>query len=47
MAGAFGYGTDTHEVSREMAELDLAPAVRQALGPIDALCQSFYLGRII
>ncbi len=30
MAGAFGYGVDTHEVSREMAELDLAPAVRQA-----------------
>lgn len=30
MAGAFGYGVDTHEVSRQMAELDLAPAVRQA-----------------
>ncbi len=30
MAGAFGYGVDTHEVSRKMAELDLAPAVRKA-----------------
>ena len=30
MAGAFGYGTDTHETSRAMAELDLAPAVRKA-----------------
>ena len=30
MAGAFGYGVDTHEVSRKMAELDLAPAVRAA-----------------
>ena len=30
MAGAFGYGTDTHETSRAMAELDLAPAVREA-----------------
>ncbi|MEL7461940.1 MAG: FAD-binding and (Fe-S)-binding domain-containing protein [Pseudomonadota bacterium] len=28
MAGAFGYGTKTHEVSRKMAELDLVPAVR-------------------
>ncbi|WP_162497438.1 FAD-binding and (Fe-S)-binding domain-containing protein [Roseovarius dicentrarchi] len=30
MAGSFGYATDTHEVSRKMAELDLAPAVRAA-----------------
>ena len=30
MAGAFGYGVDTHDVSRKMAELDLAPAVRKA-----------------
>ena len=30
MAGAFGYGTDTHEISRRMAEADLAPAVRDA-----------------
>lgn len=30
MAGAFGYGTDTHETSRAMAELDLAPAIRKA-----------------
>ena len=30
MAGAFGYGVETHEVSRKMAELDLAPAVRKA-----------------
>ena len=30
MAGAFGYGTDTHQTSRAMAELDLAPAVRRA-----------------
>ncbi|KIN60536.1 D-lactate dehydrogenase, cytochrome c-dependent [Sulfitobacter noctilucae] len=30
MAGAFGYGNDTHEASLRMAELDLAPAVRKA-----------------
>lgn len=30
MAGAFGYGVETHEVSRKMAELDLLPAVRDA-----------------
>jgi FAD/FMN-containing dehydrogenase/Fe-S oxidoreductase len=30
MAGAFGYGADTIEVSRAMAELSLLPAVRQA-----------------
>ncbi|MFK7880173.1 FAD-binding and (Fe-S)-binding domain-containing protein [Roseobacter sp.] len=30
MAGAFGYGIDTHEISRKMAEADLAPAVRKA-----------------
>ncbi|GFE63768.1 FAD-binding and (Fe-S)-binding domain-containing protein [Litoreibacter roseus] len=30
MAGAFGYGVETHDVSRKMAELDLAPAVRAA-----------------
>jgi Fe-S oxidoreductase len=30
MAGAFGYGIETHEVSRKMAELSLAPAVRAA-----------------
>ena len=28
MAGAFGYGADTHAVSMQMAELDLLPAVR-------------------
>ncbi len=30
MAGAFGYSKETHEVSRQMAELDLLPAVRKA-----------------
>ncbi|NKX43623.1 FAD-binding and (Fe-S)-binding domain-containing protein [Roseicyclus persicicus] len=30
MAGAFGYGVETHEISRKMAELDLIPAVRAA-----------------
>lgn len=30
MAGAFGYGTDTHEVSLQMGEMDLLPAVRAA-----------------
>ncbi|MEO1274786.1 MAG: heterodisulfide reductase-related iron-sulfur binding cluster, partial [Pseudomonadota bacterium] len=30
MAGAFGYGRETHEISRQMAELDLMPAVRAA-----------------
>ncbi|APX90881.1 FAD-binding oxidoreductase [Brevirhabdus pacifica] len=30
MAGAFGYGAETFEVSRRMAELDLLPAVRAA-----------------
>lgn len=30
MAGSFGYGTETHEISRQMAEADLAPAVRRA-----------------
>jgi Fe-S oxidoreductase len=30
MAGAFGYGADTFDVSIEMAELSLLPAVRQA-----------------
>lgn len=30
MAGAFGYGVETHEVSRKMADLDLIPAVRAA-----------------
>ena len=30
MAGAFGYSADTHEISRKMAEADLAPAVRAA-----------------
>jgi Fe-S oxidoreductase len=30
MAGAFGYGTDTHEISLKMAELNLSPAVRKA-----------------
>ena len=28
MAGAFGYGADTYQVSIEMAELSLLPAVR-------------------
>ncbi len=30
MAGAFGYGADTHEVSMAMGELTLLPAVRRA-----------------
>jgi FAD/FMN-containing dehydrogenase/Fe-S oxidoreductase len=30
MAGAFGYGADTYQVSMEMAELSLLPAVRHA-----------------
>ncbi|WP_417669624.1 FAD-binding and (Fe-S)-binding domain-containing protein [Roseibium sp.] len=30
MAGSFGYGVETHEISRKMAEADLAPAVRKA-----------------
>ena len=30
MAGTFGYGRDTANVSIEMAELDLLPAVRKA-----------------
>jgi Fe-S oxidoreductase len=30
MAGAFGYGADTHEVSMAMGELSLLPAVRKA-----------------
>ena len=30
MAGAFGYGADTYDVSIEMAELSLLPAVRSA-----------------
>jgi Fe-S oxidoreductase len=30
MAGAFGYGADTHSASMEMAELSLLPAVRSA-----------------
>jgi Fe-S oxidoreductase len=30
MAGAFGYGADTYEVSVAMGELSLLPAVRKA-----------------
>jgi hypothetical protein len=30
MAGAFGYGADTVEVSMKMAELSLLPAIRKA-----------------
>src|SRR5262249_10335122 len=30
MAGAFGYGADTIDVSLQMGELSLLPAVRQA-----------------
>lgn len=30
MAGAFGYGADTHEISVQMAEMNLLPAVRAA-----------------
>ncbi|HXO69032.1 MAG TPA: FAD-binding oxidoreductase, partial [Bradyrhizobium sp.] len=30
MAGAFGYGADTHEVSMQMAEASLLPAIRRA-----------------
>jgi FAD/FMN-containing dehydrogenase/Fe-S oxidoreductase len=30
MAGAFGYGADTYDVSMDMAELSLLPAVRRA-----------------
>ena len=29
MAGSFGYGIETHEISVKMAELSLLPAVRQ------------------
>lgn len=29
MAGAFGYGKETHEVSMKMGELDLFPAIRK------------------
>jgi Fe-S oxidoreductase len=35
MAGAFGYGADTVDVSRAMGELSLLPAVRKA--PADAI----------
>jgi Fe-S oxidoreductase len=35
MAGAFGYGADTHEASLAMGELSLLPAVRKA--PADAI----------
>jgi Fe-S oxidoreductase len=34
MAGAFGYGADTHAASLAMGELSLLPAVRRA--PVDA-----------
>ena len=30
MAGAFGYGVDTHEVSLKMGEMDVLPAARAA-----------------
>lgn len=30
MAGSFGYGIETHEISRKMAEADLGPTVRAA-----------------
>ena len=30
MAGEFGYGVDTHDISLKMGELDLLPAVRKA-----------------
>jgi Fe-S oxidoreductase len=30
MAGAFGYGADTYDISMEMAELSLLPAIRNA-----------------
>ena len=30
MAGAFGYGADTYDVSMRMAEADLLPAIRNA-----------------
>ena len=30
MAGAFGYGAETYEVSMKMAELSLLPALREA-----------------
>ena len=35
MAGAFGYGADTYDVSMQMAELSLLPALRKA--PQDAI----------
>ena len=35
MAGSFGYGADTIDVSLKMAELDLLPAIRRA--PDDAI----------
>jgi len=34
MAGAFGYGADTIDVSLKMGELSLLPAVRKAALPI-------------
>jgi Fe-S oxidoreductase len=34
MAGAFGYGADTHQASLAMGELSLLPAVRRA--PVEA-----------
>ena len=36
MAGAFGYGAETAQVSRDMAEISLIPAVRAA-APLDLL----------
>jgi len=30
MAGAFGYGAETYDVSMDMAELSLLPAIRRA-----------------
>lgn len=36
MAGAFGYGAETHDVSLAMAELSLLPALRKA-GPDDLI----------
>lgn len=37
MAGAFGYGRDTYDVSKKMAELALLPAVRKAKAEGDSV----------
>jgi Fe-S oxidoreductase len=41
MAGAFGYGADTHAVSMAMGELSLLPAVRRAAPDIAIAADGF------